>query len=45
MPSQGLVARVTRARRSLEKLRRIAEKPWREYSIDEDLQVLTERHL
>lgn len=45
MPSQGLVARVSRARKSLEKLRRIAEKPWDEYSVNEDLQVLTERHL
>lgn len=42
---QGLVARVTRARRSIERLKRIAERPWEEYSMDEDLQVLAERHL
>ncbi len=45
MPSPGLVARITRARRSLERLRRLAEMSWEEYSSDEDAQVLTERHL
>ena len=45
MPSPGLEARITRARRSLERLRRIAEIPWERYSVDEDLQTLAERHL
>ncbi|BES82860.1 type VII toxin-antitoxin system HepT family RNase toxin [Pyrodictium abyssi] len=45
MPSPGLVARVTRARRSLERLRRLASMPWEEYSVDEDAQALAERHL
>ncbi len=45
MPSPGLVARITRARRSLERLRRLAEMSWEEYSVDEDAQALAERHL
>ena len=45
MPSPGLVARVTRARRSLERLRRLAQIPWERYSTDEDAQALAERHL
>ena len=45
MPSPGLVARVARARSSLETLRRIAETPWEQYSRDEDLQALAERYL
>ena len=45
MPSPGLTARVTRARRSLERLRRLAGMPWEEYSVNEDAQALAERHL
>ena len=45
MPSPGLTARVVRARKSLERLRKIATMPWPEYSVDEDAQALTERHL
>lgn len=45
MPSPGLVARISRARRSLEKLRKLAELSWDEYSSDEDAQALAERHL
>lgn len=45
MPSPGLVARVARARRSLERLRRLAVMPWDRYSSDEDAQALAERHL
>ncbi len=45
MPSPGLVARVSRARRSLERLSRIASTRWEVYSVDEDLQALAERHL
>ncbi len=45
MPSPGLVARASRARRSLEKLRWIASIPWERYSSDEDLQALAERYL
>ena len=43
--SPGIIARVTRARRSLNRLRRLASMPWREYSVDEDAQALAERHL
>ena len=45
MPSPGLTARMVRARKSLERLRKIAAMPWPEYSVDEDGQVLAERHL
>ncbi len=45
MPSPGLVARVTRARRSLERLRRLALTPWEDYIASEDSQALAERHL
>ncbi len=45
MPSPGLAARVSRARRSLERLSRIASTSWEEYSASEDLQALAERHL
>ena len=45
MPSPSLTARVVRARKSLERLRKIATMPWPEYSVDEDAQALTERHL
>ena len=45
MPSPGLAARIARARRSLERLRRLAGLPWEEYSADEDAQALAERHL
>jgi len=45
MPSPGLSARVTRARRSIERLKKVAEVPWEEYSRNEDLKTLTERHL
>ena len=45
MPSPGIVARVARARRSLEKLRWIASRPYEEYMSDEDLRVLAERYL
>ncbi|NOZ88373.1 MAG: DUF86 domain-containing protein [Crenarchaeota archaeon] len=45
MPTPGLEARLARARRSLSRLRRIAETPWERYAADEDLQALAERHL
>ncbi|BEP17852.1 DUF86 domain-containing protein [Pyrofollis japonicus] len=45
MPSPGLVARISRARRSLERLRKIARHSFEEYMGDEDLQALAERHL
>ncbi len=45
MPSPGIVARVTRARRSLEKLRWITSRPYEEYMSDEDIRVLAERYL
>ena len=45
MPSPGLTARLARARRGLERLRRLASLPWDEYSLDEDAQALAERHL
>ncbi len=45
MPSPGLAARVLRARRSVERLRKIALMPWSEYVGDEDAQALAERHL
>lgn len=45
MPSPGLTARITRARRSIERLRRLARLAWEEYSRDEDAQALAERHL
>jgi uncharacterized protein YutE (UPF0331/DUF86 family) len=45
VPSPGLVARISRARRSLERLRRIARHSFEEYMGDEDLQALAERHL
>ena len=45
MPSPGLIGRVTRARRSLERLKRLAEMPWEKYSVGEDAQALAERHL
>ncbi len=45
MPTPGLEARLARARRSLERLKRIAETPWEQYAVDEDLQALAERHL
>ncbi len=44
MSSPGIVARVTRARRSLEKLRWIASRPYEEYMSDEDIRVLAERY-
>ena len=40
MPSPGLVARVSRARRSLERLRRLARIPREEYLLDEDARAL-----
>ena len=45
MPSPGLTARLARARRSLERLRRLARTPREEYMADEDAQALAERHL
>ena len=45
MPSPGLAARVSRARKAIEKLRRISEVPLEEYLSDEDLQALSERYL
>ncbi len=45
MPSPGLVARISRARKSIERLRRLAAIPWEDYSRDEDAQALAERHL
>ena len=45
MPSPGLVARTSKARRSLERLARIASISWDEYASNEDLQFLAERHL
>ena len=45
MPLPGLVARVSRAVKSLKRLERLAEMPWEEYSVDEDAQALAERHL
>jgi len=45
VPSPGLAARVSRARRSVERLRKIALMPWSEYVVDEDAQALAERHL
>ena len=45
MPSPGLTARVARARRSIERLRRLASIAWEEYSADEDAQAPAERHL
>ena len=45
MPSPGLVARVSRARKAVEKLERIRNVPMEVYLTDEDLQALTERYL
>ena len=45
MPSPGLTARLERARRSFERLKRIAGMPREEYLRDEDAQALAERHL
>ena len=45
MPSPGVTARAAKARRSLERLRRLARMPWEEYSADEDAQAIAERHL
>jgi len=45
VPSPGLTARITRARRSLERLKRLASMPRSEYEASEDTQALAERHL
>jgi uncharacterized protein YutE (UPF0331/DUF86 family) len=44
VPSPGITARLERARRSFERLKRIADMPMEEYLRDEDAQALAERH-
>ena len=45
LPSPGLQARVARARYALERLRRIATVPYKQYSRDRDLMDIAERNM
>ncbi|CCC82569.1 hypothetical protein [Thermoproteus tenax] len=45
MPSPGLANRASKAKRALEKLRRLAQLSWEEYSSNEDYQALAERYM
>lgn len=45
MPSPGLANRAAKAKRALEKLRRLAQLSWEEYSASEDYQALAERYM